>query len=291
MNRVFATPLFIPSPPVNGFWLGALYVHFYGLMYLIGFITSVWLTRRRWHSSGGDPDLVMDVAIWAIPIGIVGARFYSVITTPEVMPHAWWGPFAIWDGGLGVWGGIAAGTGAALWRLRRAGVEAGQFANAAAPSLFIAQGIGRMGNYFNQELFGKPSALPWALRIDPAHRPLGYANYSTFQPSFLYELVADLSMALLLVWLGRRFAMRPWSLFTLYVAGYSGYRIFEETIRIDDSHYLMGLRLNFFVASVGCVAGLLCFARAQFKSHPPRKPGAKDHDTLSRDRSIRVGDQ
>lgn len=289
VNRVVATPLSIPSPSVNGFWLGPLFVHFYGLMYLVAFVVSIWLIRRRWRSSG-DPDLVTHVAVWAIPIGILGARLYSIITTPEVMPHAWWGPFAIWDGGLGVWGGIAAGAGAAWWRLRRAGIDTGRFANAAAPGLFVAQGIGRLGNYFNQELFGRPSALPWALRIDRAHRPLGYANYATFQPSFLYELVADVSMALLLVWLGRRFAMRPWSLFALYIAGYSGYRIFEETIRIDDSHYLVGLRLNFFVASVGCIAGLLWFACAQFRSSPPLKPRRNNHDNLSRDRAIQVSE-
>lgn len=263
MNQLAVIPLFLPSPSINGFWLGPLFVHFYGLMYAVGLASSAWLVRRRWRSVGGDPELVVDVALWSVPIGLLGARLYSIVTTPEVMPHEWWGPFAIWDGGLGVWGGIAAGAGAALWRVRRAGADAGAFANATAPGLFLAQGMGRLGNYFNQELFGAPSRLPWALRISPVHRPVGYATYATFQPSFLYELVADLAMAVLLIWMGRRFAMRPWSLFALYVAGYSGYRIFEETIRIDDSHHIWGLRLNFFVASVLCVVGLIWFVRAQ----------------------------
>ncbi|GAC1600116.1 MAG: prolipoprotein diacylglyceryl transferase [Acidimicrobiales bacterium] len=261
-----AVPLFIPSPSVNGVWLGPFYLHFYGLMYVVGIASSFWLIRRRWRSLGGDPELVMDIAIWSIPIGLIGARLYSIITTPEVMPHVWWGPFAIWDGGLGVWGGIAAGAVAALWRLRHTGADPGLFANAAAPGLFLAQGLGRLGNYFNQELFGKPSTLPWALHISPAYRPPGYGAYATFQPSFLYELLADLAMATLLIWMGRRFAMKPWSLFALYVAGYSGYRIFEETIRIDDSHHVLGLRVNFFVAGLLCIVGVVWFLVVQLGS-------------------------
>lgn len=261
MSRYF--PKFIPSPSVNGFGVGPLYIHFYALMYMVGLVVAVLLIRRRWARAGGDVDLVLDVATWAFPVGIVGARIYSIVTTPEVMPRAWWGPFAVWDGGLGVWGGVAAGAVAGLWRVKRVGADAGLYANAAAPALLLAQGIGRIGNYFNQELFGGPTGVPWGLEISPAHRPPGYGGYATFQPSFLYELLADLGIALLLMWLGGRLRIKPWGLFALYVAGYSAYRIFEETIRIDDAHYFFGLRLNLFVASALCMSGLLWFAWIQ----------------------------
>ena len=137
------------------------------------------------------------------------------------------------------------------------------FANAIAPALLVAQAVGRIGNYFNQELFGKPSTLPWALEISLAHRPAGYLTYGTFQPSFLYELIFDLALAAALVWLGHHRRIRPWGLFALYVAGYSAYRIFEETIRIDSSEHFLGLRLNFYVATILTLIGIAWFIWAQ----------------------------
>jgi prolipoprotein diacylglyceryl transferase len=254
---------FIPSPSVNGFHIGPLFVHFYGLMYVVGITLAIIITRRRWRAVGGNPDLVGDVAIWAVPAGIIGGRIYFDITTPADIPHVWYGVFAVWSGGLGIWGGIAGGAIAGIWRVRRAGASAGMFANAIAPALLVAQAIGRIGNYFNQELFGKPSSLPWALEISLSHRPAGYLGYSTFQPSFLYELIFDLAWAAALVWIGHHYRIRPWGLFALYVAGYSGYRIFEETIRIDSSEYFLGMRLNFWVAIVMTLIGIGWFIRAQ----------------------------
>jgi prolipoprotein diacylglyceryl transferase len=254
---------FIPSPSVNGFHIGPLFVHFYGLMYVVGITLAIIITRRRWRAMGGNPDLVGDVAIWAVPAGIIGGRIYFDITTPADIPHVWYGVFAVWSGGLGIWGGIAGGAIAGIWRVRRAGASAGMFANAIAPALLVAQAIGRIGNYFNQELFGKPSSLPWALEISLSHRPAGYLGYSTFQPSFLYELIFDLAWAAALVWIGHHYRIRPWGLFALYVAGYSGYRIFEETIRIDSSEYFLGMRLNFWVAIVMTLIGIAWFIRAQ----------------------------
>ena len=259
---------FLPSPSINGFHVGPLFVHFYGLMYVIGIALAVIITRRRWAAAGGDPALVGDVALWAVPAGIIGGRIYFDITTPSQIPHVWYGPLAVWSGGLGIWGGIAGGAIAGIWRIRRAGANAGQFANAVAPALLVAQAVGRIGNYFNQELFGKPSTLPWALEIAPAHRPPGFLAYRTFQPSFLYELIFDLALAAALVWLGHHRNIRPWGLFALYVGGYSGYRIFEETIRVDYSVHVLGLRLNFFVAIVMTLVGLAWFAAVQ------RRPGA-----------------
>jgi prolipoprotein diacylglyceryl transferase len=257
---------FIPSPSVNGFHIGPLFIHFYGLMYVVGITLAIIITRRRWHAMGGNPDLVGDVAIWAVPAGIIGGRIYFDITTPADIPHVWYGVFAVWSGGLGIWGGIAGGAIAGIWRVRRAGANPGIFANAIAPALLVAQAIGRIGNYFNQELFGKPSSLPWALEISLSHRPAGYLGYSTFQPSFLYELIFDLAWAAALVWIGHHYRIRPWGLFALYVAGYSGYRIFEETIRIDSSEYFLGMRLNFWVAIVMTLIGLGWFIRAQWRS-------------------------
>jgi prolipoprotein diacylglyceryl transferase len=254
---------FIPSPSVNGFHIGPLFLHVYGLMYVVGITLAIIITRRRWRAVGGDPDLVTDVALWAVPIGLIGARIYFDITTPADIPHHWWGVLAIWSGGLGIWGGIAAGAAAGIWRVRRAGASPGMFANAIAPALLVAQAVGRIGNYFNQELFGKPTTLPWGLEIAVAHRPAVYTQYATFQPSFLYELIWDLALAAILIWVGHHRQIRPWGLFALYVAGYSGYRIFEETIRIDSSEHFLGLRLNFYVATIMTLIGIAWFIRAQ----------------------------
>jgi prolipoprotein diacylglyceryl transferase len=255
--------LHIPSPPVNGFHLGPLFIHFYGLMYIIGIALAVYITARRWAAAGGDRSLVYDVAVWAVPAGIIGGRIYFDITTPFDIPHVWYGVFAVWTGGLGIWGGIAGGAAAGIWRVRRHGASAGAFANAVAPALLVAQAVGRIGNYFNQELFGKPTSLPWGLEIAPQFRPAHFAGYPTFQPTFLYELIFDLALAAALVWLGHHRAIRPWGLFALYVAGYSAFRIFEESVRIDSSAHFLGLRLNFFVACLGTAAGLAWFVLAQ----------------------------
>ena len=267
-HRIGALPQYIPSPPINGFHLGPLNIHFYALGYIIGITLAILITRRRWRALGGDPDLVNDIAIWVVPAGLIGARIYFDITTPADIPHVWYGVFAIWTGGLGVWGGIAAGAAAGVWRVRRSGAGVGVFMNAAAPALLVAQAVGRVGNYFNQELFGKPSGLPWAVEISPAARsaagiPAADLGYGTFQPSFLYEMIFDLALAAFLVWLGHRAAIRPQGLFALYVAGYSAYRVFEETIRTDSSAYVLGLRLNFFTALVLTVAGLAWFVAVQ----------------------------
>jgi prolipoprotein diacylglyceryl transferase len=241
---------------------------------------AIMVSRRRWANAGGDPDIVYNVAWIGFPAGLVGGRIYFLITTPSQIPDHWWGPFAIWDGGLGIWGGIALGVAGGVWYMRRhlSWPEIARFMNAATPGLLVAQAIGRIGNYFNQELFGKPSTLPWALKISAAHRPPGYANYATFQPTFLYEIIWNLLLAGALVWLDNRRKVRPPGIFPLYVAGYSLFRIFEETLRIDYSVHILGMRLNFWVALIGTLGGLFWFARIQFakpaggRARPPAPP-------------------
>jgi prolipoprotein diacylglyceryl transferase len=259
---------FIPSPSTNGFHIGPLFIHYYGLMYVIGIALAIVITQRRVRRAGGDAALVGDIALWAVPAGIIGGRIYFDITTPHQIPHEWYGVFAVWSGGLGIWGGIAAGALVGAWRVRRAGASVALFADAVAPALLVAQAIGRIGNYFNKELFGGPTTLPWGLIIPVQYRPAGYTAYRTFQPTFLYELIWDLLLAAFLVWLGNHRSIRPPGLFALYVTGYSAFRIFEESLRIDTSEHFLGLRLNFYVATVLTLAGIAWFVRSQ------RRPAA-----------------
>ena len=263
----------IPSPSVSGFHIGPLEIHYYALMYLVGIALAIWITRRRWIAKGGNPELVADVAIWSVPAGIIGGRIYFDITTPMDIPHVWYGVFAVWSGGLGIWGGIALAAVVGAWRVRRTGASVAVFMDAVAPALLVAQAVGRVGNYFNKELFGKPTSLPWGLEIPVQYRPPGYTSFSTFQPSFLYELIFNLLLAAALVWLGHHRKIRPPGLFALYVGGYSAYRIFEETIRIDSSEHFLGLRLNMFIAIALTLAGLTWFARTQLSGkHSPDEP-------------------
>ncbi|MGO9489133.1 MAG: prolipoprotein diacylglyceryl transferase [Solirubrobacteraceae bacterium] len=257
------SPAFIPSPPSNGLHIGPFFFHAYGLAYVVAVLAAIAITVRRWEAQGGQRDLVYEVALWGFPAGIVGGRLYFIATSWNEVPPHWWGPFAVWKGGLGIWGGIAAGTLAGMWVLRRRGANIPVFLDAAAPALLVAQAIGRIGNYFNQELFGGPSTLPWALEIEPAHRPAGYLRYATFQPTFLYEIIWNLLLAGALVWLGKRRSIRAPGLFALYIAGYSFGRIGEELLRVDPAHHIFGLRVNFYVASIICIAALVWFARIQ----------------------------
>jgi prolipoprotein diacylglyceryl transferase len=253
----------IPSPSSNGFSIGPLFVHFYGLMYVVGIAAAILLSRRLWRDKGGDPDLVYTVAIWGVPAGILGGRFYHDITSWNEVPHNWYGWIAVWQGGLGIWGGIAGGFLGGVIPLVRARVNVARFMDAAAPGILVAQAIGRVGNYFNQELFGGPTSLPWGLQISVAHRPVGYLAYSTFQPTFLYELIWDLALAGALVWIIRHRSIRAPGIFALYVTGYSAFRIFEETLRVDPAHHYLGERLNFWVASLLTVVGAAWFAYTQ----------------------------
>ncbi len=253
----------IPSPSTNDLNVGPLELHAYGLIYGIAIIVGTLITIRRWEAQGGSGDLVLEVVLWSVPAGVIGGRIYFDLTSSGEVPPHWWGPFAVWDGGLGSWGAFSAAVLVAIWRLRRHGASVSRALDAAAPAFLVAQGIGRFANYVNQELFGGPSNLPWAVEIDPSNRPPGYEHYATFQPTNFYESTWDFGFAALLIWLGHHRGIRPPGLFALYVTGYSAFRIFEELLRVDPSHYILGLRLNFFVACLVTIAGATWFAWTQ----------------------------
>ena len=277
----------IPSPSQGEIELGPLTLHAYGLMLLLGILAATWLTGLRWRRGSGRPltdaaaagrdwELVFRVAMWGVAGGIVGARLYHVVTSWSEVPDAWWGPFAIWKGGLGVWGGIAGGvlTGAVV--VRRAGERVFPFMDAVAPGLLLAQAIGRWGNWWNQELFGKPTDRPWGLEIDPENRPVEHLENETFHPVFLYESLYALVMAGVLLALDRRVRIRPPALFALYVAVYCFGRFFFELLRVDEAHELAGLRLNAWVSIVLFVAATAFFVWWQF-GRGRKPPQAERH--------------
>jgi phosphatidylglycerol---prolipoprotein diacylglyceryl transferase len=254
----------IPSPSSGNLHVGPLTIHMYGLMLLLGIVAAIALTGIRWTRRGGDWDLVFQAAVWGVGFGVVGARAYHDVTSWDEVPHTWWGPFAVWQGGLGIWGGIAFGVLAGAFVVRRAGVSVTLMMDCVAPGLLLAQAIGRWGNYWNQELFGTPTSLPWGLEIDDNHLPPGYASGTTFHPTFLYESLYDLAGVGMLLYVGRRFRIRPPALFALYVAWYTFGRTFEELLRVDPSHHFLGERINFWVSLVVFVAASASFVWLQF---------------------------
>jgi prolipoprotein diacylglyceryl transferase len=268
-----------PSPPVSwASWsLGPLTIHAYSLWILTGIFVALWLTTKRWVERGGESEVVGDVAFWAVPFGIVGGRLYHVISTPGQYFGEGGHPInalKIWDGGLGIWGAIALGTVGALIGARRHHVSFVTFLDAAAPGVLIAQAIGRMGNYFNQELFGRPTDVPWALQIDPQFRPGGYTQFATFHPTFLYELLWNLAGAALIIYLDKRFDLRGSRTFWLYVIVYVTGRFWIETMRIDTAVHVGGLRINVWVSMVVLTLAIVMFfllgARQKRSDRVPR---------------------
>ena len=274
MRLVTALLASIPSPSSGSFQLWSHFtIHMYGVMLLIGIAGCIWLTGRRWVRWGGDWDLVFQMSLWGVVGGIVGARAYHDISSwnqdPTIHQH-WYGFAAVWDGGLGIWGAIHVGCLAGALVVRRSGNSVRLMMDAVAPGLLLAQGIGRWGNYWNQELYGKPTSLPWGLRIDQAHQvgldqqyqsagPYGY-----YQPTFLYEFLWDIFGVGALLWIDRRFKLKRPALFALYVAWYTTFRTFEEVLRIDPSNYFLGMRINFWVSLVVWIAAVAFFIWWQF---------------------------
>jgi len=273
----------IPSPSQGTFALGPFTLHMYGVMLLLGIAGAVWLTGRRWVGWGGDWDLIYRIALWGVIFGIVGARIYHDITSwnqDQAIHDHWWGVFAVWQGGLGIWGAIPFGVLTGAWIVHRSGNSVRLMMDAVAPGLLLAQGIGRWGNYWNQELYGRPTSLPWALRIDSAHqggilpRYQSSAQFGYYQPTFLYEFAWNLLGVGVLLWLDRRFTLRRPALFALYVVWYTTFRTFEEVLRIDPSNYFLHMRVNFWVSLGIWVLSVAFFVWWQFLRERPEKPHA-----------------
>jgi len=248
----------IPSPD-SGVWeLGPIPIRGYALSIIVGILVAVWLGGRRWEARGYRRDDVADVAMWAVPAGIIGGRIYHVLTDWQLYFGAEGrGALAalkIWEGGLGIWGAISLGFVGAWYACKRRGLDFPAFVDALAPGIVLAQACGRVGNWFNQELFGRPTTLPWALEIDPQYRPDGYAAIGLYHPTFLYELIGCVLIAGILIVSERRFGLRNGQVFALYVASYCLLRYGVESFRIDEAHEFYGLRLNQFTAILVGVA-------------------------------------
>jgi prolipoprotein diacylglyceryl transferase len=253
----------LPSPGQGVWHLGPIPIRAYALCIIAGIVVAIWLTQRRWAARGGNRDDVVDIALWAVPFGILGARLYHVVTDPELYFAAGRDPVKalyIWDGGLGIWGAVAMGALGAWIGCRRRGINLLDFGDALAPGLVLAQAIGRWGNYFNQELYGSPTTLPWALQIDPVHRPPDSPMVGLYHPTFLYESLWNVAVAVLLLWVDRRYRMPRGKLFALYVALYTAGRGAIELLRVDHANHILGLRLNVWTSLVVCAVAvaLLC---------------------------------
>jgi prolipoprotein diacylglyceryl transferase len=227
----------------------------YGLMIAFGVIAAVLLTQRRWEQRGGDPEDISAIALWAVPAGLVGARLYHVATDWQNYQGRWFDVVKVWEGGLGIPGGMGLGVLVGLYVAHRRHMRLSVALDAATPALPLAQAIGRWGNWFNQELFGRPTTLPWGLEIDPAHRPVEYATSETFHPVFLYESLWNLGLCAFLIWIDRRGRLRPGRLFPLYVLGYFVARLGLELLRSDPASLILGVRVNVWTSLIGIAVG------------------------------------
>ncbi|ORT53947.1 prolipoprotein diacylglyceryl transferase [Streptomyces sp. CB03238] len=238
---------YIPSPSTGVFYLGPVPLRGYAFCIIIGVFVAVWYGNKRWLARGGKAGTVADIAVWAVPFGLVGGRLYHVITDYQLYfseGENWVDAFKIWEGGLGIWGAIAFGAVGAWIGCRRRGIPLPAYADAIAPGIAFAQAIGRWGNWFNQELYGRPTDLPWALEISTGdNREAGL-----YHPTFLYESLWCVGVALLVIWADRRFRLGHGRAFALYVAAYCAGRGWIEYMRVDEAHHVLGLRLNVWTA-------------------------------------------
>jgi prolipoprotein diacylglyceryl transferase len=264
------SPWSIPSPSINGWQLGPLFIHIYALCLIAGIAAAWVIGSRRWVARGGTTGSFESVFVWGIPAGIVGARIYHVLThLGDYTGPGADNPFAIWQGGIAIYGAVGFGALGAWIVVRRLGLGFAALADAVAPAIAVGQAIGRFGNWFNQELYGRPTTLPWGLEIDREHRVAGYEQYSTFHPTFLYEAIWNVFVAVVLIWADRRFTLGRGKVFALYLALYGFGRILTESIRLDYSYGTFGpIRFNAFVAGVICLGGVALFLWLQ-----RRRPG------------------
>ena len=254
--------LSIPSPSTGVIYLGPLPLRAYSLFIILGIFVAIWLGNKRWIAKGGKPGQVSDVAIFAVPFGIIGGRIYHVATDWEKYfgsGQNWIDALKIWNGGLGIWGAILFGGVGAWIGCKYYKIYLPPFADAIAPGIIFAQAIGRVGNYFNQELFGRPTDLAWGLEIAEKFRPQGFESFATFHPTFLYEIIWNVLIGFGLIYLDRKYKIGHGRLFALYVSLYSLGRLFIENLRIDEARLILGFRFNVFTSLVVIVGGLIYF--------------------------------
>lgn len=272
---------YIPSPSRGVIHLGPVPLRGYAFCIIIGVFVAVWLGNKRWVARGGRAGTVADIAVWAVPFGLVGGRLYHVITDYQLYfseGRDWVDAFKIWEGGLGIWGAIAFGALGAWIGCRRRGIPLPAYADAVAPGIAFAQAIGRWGNWFNQELYGRPTDVPWALEITSSTdgRVPG-----TYHPTFLYESLWCIGVALLVIWADRRFKLGHGRAFALYVAAYCAGRFWIEYMRVDDAHHILGLRLNDWTAMIVfllAVTYIVLSAKKRPGREPVVEPGAAGDD-------------
>jgi prolipoprotein diacylglyceryl transferase len=277
----------IPSPSQGVWSLGPLPVRAYALLIIVGIVVAIVVGSRRYVARGGSAGVIGDIALWAVPFGIIGGRLYHVITDWQL----YFGPdgsgvigaLRIWDGGLGIWGAVALGGVGAWIGARRLGVALPPIGDAIAPGIALAQAIGRWGNWFNQELFGAPTTLPWGLEIAPQNRPEGYAEFATFHPTFLYESLWMVGVALVLIWADKRFRMGHGRVFALYVLLYCLGRVWIEYLRIDTANTILGVRLNVWT-SILVGLGALVYLVVSARLRPGREVVGPPEKYLERER-------
>ena len=271
----------IPSPSSGSLHIGPLRLNAYGMMIAFGVIAAVRISGRRAGARGvATSDDVAAIAMWGVPAGVIGGRMYHVITSLDSFRGHWVETLYVWHGGLGIWGGITVGVVAGVWKARRLGIDVTAMMDCAAPGIAVAQAIGRWGNWWNQELFGRPTTLPWALSVsDGTARAAGFPAGTTFHPTFLYESLACLVLAWALVRLERTRGNRPGRTFLLYVAGYTVFRFFIEGIRIDPAHHVGGMRLNQWVAlGVFTAAVSILLVSRRRSAAAPQASTVTDHE-------------
>jgi prolipoprotein diacylglyceryl transferase len=257
----------IPSPDTSTISLGPLTLRAYGLCIAIGVVVAVVWSSKRWEARGGNPDDISTIALWAVPAGVIGARLYHVATDWKKYQDDWAEAFNITQGGLGIPGGVALGVLVGYLVVRVKKLPAPQLLDVVAPAIPMAQAIGRLGNWFNQELFGGPTDLPWGLEIAPENRPAEYATSETFHPTFLYEGLWNLGVVALLLWLERKKRLRPGELFGVYVVGYAVGRFWVEAMRIDEASLILGIRVNLWM-SVIIAVGAITWMAVRRRRHP-----------------------
>ena len=261
----------IPSPSSNALEIGGLSLRFYGMSIALGVFAAIWLADKRHVARGGNAEDFGWIGIRAALGGLLGARLYHVITDWRSFEGRWGDAVKIWEGGLGIPGGLLAGTAVGLWAAYRRGLPRGYAFDIAAPAIPLAQAIGRLGNWFNQELFGTPTSLPWAVKIDERYRPTEYLASSTFHPTFLYEALWNLGLMALILWLDAHRKIARGKLFAVYVTGYGLGRLWVEAIRIDKASLVLGVRVNIWVSLAAIVGGLVWL---RFGRERPEEPAA-----------------